>query len=135
MDPAQAPITEVASFLDGLLAVRHKGNPLAPTTIARYRSAIVAIHQCFTDGSTVSSNTDLYTLLKGIFVVSARPTRTLRAMWDLPNRGVCLLPSLLLDHNQSVSFTPSAIFLPSLKHFSPDDRVHCPERVLDWTWS
>ena len=50
VDPAQAPITEVASFLDGLLAVRHKGNPLAPTAIAGYRSAIVAIHQCVTDG-------------------------------------------------------------------------------------
>ena len=116
----------------------------------------------------MSSNTDLSTLLKGIFVVAARP-RSLREMWDHPtvlkylagppfeplhaaplksvaiktafliqlasarrlswvhfckidschlrweNGGVRLLPSLLLDINQSLSFTPSSVFLLSLK--------------------
>ena len=133
----------------------------------------------------VSSNTDLSTLLKGIFVVAARP-RTLKETWDLPmvlkylagplfeplhaaplksvaiktafliqlasarrvswvhscridpshlrwkNGGVRLLPSLLLDKNQSMSFTPSSVFLLSLKEHSPDDKVHCPLRALKW---
>ena len=38
--------------------IRNKGKPLAPSTFAKYRSAIAAIHQGFPDGSTVSSNTD-----------------------------------------------------------------------------
>ena len=42
-----------------------------------YRSAIAAIHQGFHDGSLVSLNTDLSILLKGIYVVAARP-RTYR---------------------------------------------------------
>ena len=64
VDSVKEPLTEVAEFLENLRTIRHKGNPLA-------------IHQGFLDGSTVSSNTDLSTLLKGIFVVAARP-RTLR---------------------------------------------------------
>ena len=77
VDPVKAHLTEVAEFLENLQTSRHKGNPLAPSTFAGYRSAIAAIHQGFPDGSTVSSNTDLSTLLKGIFVLAARP-RTLR---------------------------------------------------------
>ena len=46
--------------------------------------------------------------------------------------GVCLLPSLLLDKNQSMSFTLSSVFLLSLKEHSPDDKVHCPLRALRW---
>ena len=138
---------------------------------SEYKSAIAAIHKGFPDGTTVSSNTDLSTLIKGLFVVSARP-RTLNETWDLPtvlkylagppfepihtaplrsvavktaflvqlasarrgswvhscridaghlrweNGGVRLLLSLLLDKNQSVSFTPSEVFLLSLKEFS-----------------
>ena len=183
--PAEAPVAEVAEFLNGLRTVEHKGKPLAPSTIAGYKSAIAAIHKGFPDGTTVSSNTDLSTLIKGLFVVSARP-RTLNETWDLPtvlkylavppfepmntaplrlvavktafllqlasarrgswvhscridachlrweNGGVRLLPSLLLDKNQSVSFTPSEVFLLSLKEFSPDDKVHCPVRALKW---
>ena len=185
VDPVKAPLTEVAEFLENLRTIRHKGNPLAPSTFAGYRSAIAAIHQGFPDGSKVSSNTDLSTLLKGIFVVAARP-RTFRETWDLPtvlkylvgppfeplhaaplksvaiktafliqlasarrvswvhscridpshlrweNGGVRLLPSLLLDKKQSLSFTPSSVFLLSLKEHSPDDKVHCPLRALKW---
>ena len=185
VDPANAPLTDVAEFLENLRTIWHKGNPLAPSTFAGYRLAIAAIHQGFSDGSTVSSNTDLSTLLKGIFVVAARP-RTLRETWDLPtilkylagppfeplhaaplksvaiktafliqlasarrvswvhscwidpshlrweDGGVRLLPSLLLDKNQSASFTPSTVFLLSLKEHSPDDKVHCPLRALRW---
>ena len=183
--PAEAPVAEVAEFLNGLRTVKHKGKPLAPSTIAGYKSAIATIHRGFPDGTTVSSNTDLSTLIKGLFVVSARP-RTLNETWDLPtvlkylagppfepihtaplrsvavktafllqlasarrgswvhscridachlrweNGGVRLLPSLLLDKNQSVSFTPSEVFLLSLKEFSPEDKVHCPVRALKW---
>ena len=168
VDPVKAPLTEVAEFLGNLRTIRHKGNPLAPSTFAGYRLAIAAIHQGFPDGSTVSSNTDLSTSLKGIFVVAARP-RTLRIQWDLPtvlkylagppfeplhaaplksvaiktafliqlasarrvswvhscridpshlrweNGGVRLLSSLLLDKKQFLSFTPSSVFLLSLK--------------------
>ena len=165
--------------------MEHKGKPLAPSTIAGYKSAVAAIHKGFPDGTTVSSNTDLLTLIKDLFVVSARP-RMLSETWDLPtvlkylagppfepihmaplrsvavktaflvqlasarrgswihscridachlrweNGGVRLLLSLLLDKNQSVSFTPSEVFLLSLKEFSPDDKVHCPVRALKW---
>ena len=183
--PAEAPVAEVAEFLNVLRTVEHKGKPLAPSTIAGYKSAVAAIHKGFPDGTTVSSNTDLSTLIKGLFVVSYRP-RTLSETWDLPmvlkylagppfepihtaplrsvavktaflvqlasarrgswvhscridachlrweNGGVRLLPSLLLDKNQSVSFTPSEVFLFSLKEFSTDDKVHCPVRALKW---
>ena len=185
MGPAEAPVAEVAEFLNGLRTVEHKGKPLAPSTIAGYKSVVAAIHKGFSDETTVSSNTDLSTLIKGLFVVSARP-RTLSETWDLPtvlkylagppfepihtaplrsvavktaflvqlasarrgswvhscridachlrweNGVVRLLPSLLLDKNQSVSFTPSEVFLLSLKEFSPDDKVHCPVRALKW---
>ena len=181
--PAEAPVVKVAEFLNVLRTVEHKGKPLAPSTIAGYKSAVAAIHKGFPDGTTVSSNTDLSTLIKGLFVVSARP-RTLSETWDLPtvlkylagppfepihtaplrsvavktaflvqlasarrgswvhscridachlrweNGGVRLLPSLLLDKNQSVSFTPSEVFLFSLKEFPPDDKVHCPVQAL-----
>ena len=183
--PAEAPVVKVAEFLNVLRTVEHKGKPLAPSTIAGYKSAVAAIHKGFPDGTTVSSNTDLSTLIKGLFVVSARP-RTLSETWDLPtvlkylagppfepihtaplrsvavktaflvqlasarrgswvhscridachlrweNGGVRLLPSLLLDKNQSVSFTPSEVFLLSLKEFPPDNKVHCPVRALKW---
>ena len=182
MGPAEAPVAEVAEFLNGLRTMEHKGKPLAPSTITGYKSAFAAIHKGFPDGSTVSSNTDLSTPIKGLFVVSARP-RTLNETWDLPtvlkylagppfepihaaplwsvavktaflvqlarrgswvhscridachlrwvNGGVRLLPSLLLDKNQSY-FTPSEVFLLSLKEFSPDDKVHCPVRAHKW---
>ena len=77
MGPAEAPVKEVAEFLNVLRTVEHKGKPLAPS------SPIAAIHKGFPDGTTVSSNTDLSTLIKGLFVVSARP-RMLSETWDLP---------------------------------------------------
>ena len=84
MDPAQAPLTQVAEFLNGLRTVRHRDKPLALRTIAGYRSAITGVYRVFPDGSMVSSNADLSTLLKGIFVVAARPIyKTLTETWDL----------------------------------------------------
>ena len=35
--PAEAPVAEVAEFLNGLRTVEHKGKPLAPSTIAGYK--------------------------------------------------------------------------------------------------
>ena len=46
--------------------------------------------------------------------------------------GWRLLPALLLDKNQGPGFTPSSVFLSSLKDLSPDDRLHCPVRALNW---
>ena len=46
--------------------------------------------------------------------------------------GWRLLPALLLDKNQGTGFTPSSVFLSSLKDLSPDDRLHCPVRALNW---
>ena len=83
VDSTQSPLTEVASFIYGLQAVQHKGRPLAAATIAGYRSAIPAIHQGFPDGSTVSPNADLSTLLQGKYILSTEP-RILRETWDLP---------------------------------------------------
>ena len=84
MDPAQAPLTQVAEFLYGLRTVRHRDKPLALRKIAGYRSAIAGVYQVFPDGSMVSSNADLSTLLKGIFVIAARPIyKTLAETWDL----------------------------------------------------
>ena len=54
--PAEAPVAEVAEFLNGLRMVEHKGKPLAPSTITGYKSAIAAIHKGFPDGTTVTSN-------------------------------------------------------------------------------
>ena len=69
----KAPLTQVAEFLNGLRTVRHRDKPLALRTIAGYRSAIAGVYQVFPDDSMVSSNADLSTLLKGIFVIAARP--------------------------------------------------------------
>ena len=46
------------------------------------------------------------------------------------NGGVTLVPYLRLDKNQTQSFTPNVVFIPSLKNLSPDDKVHCPVRAL-----
>ena len=46
--------------------------------------------------------------------------------------GWRLLPALLLDKNQGPGFTPGSVFLSSLKDLSPDDRLHCPVRALNW---
>ena len=54
------------------------------------------MHQGFPDGSMVSLNTDLSILLKGIYVVAARP-RTYRETWDLPT---------VLKHLVRVLFEP-----------------------------
>ena len=85
MDPAQAPLTQVAEFLNRLRTVRHsRDKPLALRTRAGYRSAIAGVYRVFPDGSMVSSNANLSTLLKGIFVIAARPIyKTLTETWDL----------------------------------------------------
>ena len=46
--------------------------------------------------------------------------------------GWRLLPALPLDKNQGPGFTPSSVFLSSLKDLSPDDRLHCPVWALNW---
>ena len=46
--------------------------------------------------------------------------------------GWRLLPALLLDKNQGPGFTPSSVFLSSLKDLSPNDRLHSPVQALNW---
>ena len=48
------------------------------------------------------------------------------------NGGYRFLPELALDKNQTPSFSPSPVFIPSLKEHSPDDSRHCPIRALGW---
>ena len=65
------PLTEVEEFMNGTPCSGYD---------AGYRLAIAAIHQGFPDGSMVLHDTYLSNLLKGIYVVTARP-RTLRETW------------------------------------------------------
>jgi hypothetical protein len=51
--------------------------------------------------------------------------------WD-DERGVKLLPRLTLDKNQTHSFDPAPVYLPSLKLLSSSDKIHCPVRALRW---
>ena len=89
--------------------------PMAPALIAGKRSATVVIHQGFPDSSTLSSNTDLSTLLKGIYIITARP-RTLRETWDLPT---------VLKHLGRALFEPL--------HTAPLKSVAVNRTVLDRT--
>ena len=50
--------------------------------------------------------------------------------WD--SDGVRLRPDIVIDKNQSASFSPEPVFLGDLKLHSPDDKVHCPCRALKW---
>ena len=47
-------------------------------------------------------------------------------------QGVRILPRLALDKNQTESFSPRLVYLPNLKEYSPDDRLHCPVRALKY---
>ena len=83
VDPVKAPLKEVAEFLENLRTIRHKGNPLAPSTFAGYRSAIAAIHPGFSGWvHGVFEHRPLYPL-EGYLCWAARP-RNLRETWDLP---------------------------------------------------
>ena len=83
VDPVKAPLTEVAEFLENLRTIRHKVNPLAPSTFAGYRSTIAAIHQGFPDGSMVSSNNDLSYPLEG-YLCRGGQAENSQGTWDLP---------------------------------------------------
>ena len=52
-------------------------------TVQGYRTAIGAVHHGFPDGSSVASNANLSSLIKGIFN-ERPPTRSLLPEWDLP---------------------------------------------------
>ena len=172
----------MCSFLHEV-ATSKPDNPVSIATVRGYRSAIGAVHRGFMDGSTVSSNSTITTLLRGIFHTLAVP-RKLRDPWDLPlvleclsrrpyeplqgaslrnltlktvfllqvasarrvswtyscrvdpahlqlnKQGVRLFPQLALDKNQTESYSPGSVYIPSLKEISPDDRLHCPVRAL-----
>ena len=77
LDPPNTTIGEIGDFLLYLF-----DSGLMTATIKNYRSAIAAIHQRFSDGSTVSTNSAVSQLLKGMFV-NRPPVRKLVPSWDL----------------------------------------------------
>ena len=63
LDPTQAFLTSVADFFMHLFQ-----SGLQVATISNHPSAIAAIHQGFTDGSSVSNNDAIHHLLYGMFI-------------------------------------------------------------------
>ena len=76
-DPHHAPVKIVAEYLTQLF---HKG--FQTNTIAGYRSAIGSIHKGFEDGSTVSTNTTIHSVVKGAFTLRP-PVQRLVPQWSL----------------------------------------------------
>ena len=76
-DSYHAPVNIVAEYLTCLF---HKG--FQTNTIAGYRSAIGSIHKGFEDGSTVSNNTTLHSVVKGAFTLRP-PVQRLVPQWSL----------------------------------------------------
>lgn len=62
ISPLSAPLDQVAEFLLSLF-----NDGLQANTIQGYRTAIAAIHLGFADGSSVSSNPSLASMIKGVF--------------------------------------------------------------------
>lgn len=48
------------------------------------------------------------------------------------DRGVTMVPYLKYDKNQTAEYTPPSVHIPSLRDFSPDDKVFCPVRALKY---
>ncbi len=76
-DPSSASITVIGDFL---LHIFNSG--LQINTIRGYRSAIAVVHQGFDDGSTLSNNTAISQLIKGMFL-ERPPIKKLTPSWDL----------------------------------------------------
>ena len=74
------PTTSVGEVGDFLLYLFDSG--LKTATVKNYRSAISAIHEGFSDGSSVPDNRAIGQLVKGMFVTRP-PTRQLVPSWDL----------------------------------------------------
>ena len=66
MSPTRASIADVADFL-----VNRFDSGLESSTIRNYKSAILAVHKGFADGSTIDSDGSIRLLLKGMF--NSRP--------------------------------------------------------------
>jgi len=50
----------------------------------------------------------------------------------IDSNGATLVPYFKYDKNQTDSYSPEPVFIPSLKKLSPDDAVHCPVRALNY---
>ena len=76
-DPVEASLKAVTDFLVHLFQ-----SDLLVVTIKHYRSAIAAIHSGFPDGSTISNNDIISSLIKGMFH-SRPPVRRLAPSWSI----------------------------------------------------
>ena len=78
VDPRSAPVHHIAVFLIDLF---DKGRSIS--TIRGHRSAIVAIHSGFADGTCVSTAPCLSNLIRALFL-KRPPVRKLLPSWSLP---------------------------------------------------
>ena len=77
ISPTKAPVTEVAEFLTDRFE-----SGLESSTVRNYKSAILAIHRGFEDGSTIDDDGSIRHLLNGMFN-SRPPARKEVPTWDL----------------------------------------------------
>ena len=77
VSPTRASIADVADFL-----VNRFDSGLESSTVRNYKSAILAVHKGFADGSTIDSDGSIRLLLKGMFN-SRPPPRRAVSPWDL----------------------------------------------------
>ena len=105
ISPFSAPVDQVAEFLLSLF-----NDGLQANTIQGYRTAIAAIHRGFADGSCVSTNSSLASMIKGAFH-ERPPVKSLQPEWDLPlvlrfiSRDLSNMPKLsLIDLSRRTAF-------------------------------
>ena len=102
INPLEASVGQVADFLMSLF---NEGKQVR--TIKNYRSAIASVHSGFQDGSTLSNNDTINSLLKGMFH-SRPPARRLPPSWSI---------NAVLQSLSSPPYEPlSKASLPNLTH-------------------
>ena len=107
INPLEAPVESIADFFVSLF---NEGKQVS--TIRNYRSAIASIHKGFADGSSISSNSTLTHLLKGMF--NKRPPRKcLAPSWSINDVLTTLsLPPYEPMHNTTLELlTHKTLFL------------------------
>ena len=120
VSPLSAPLGEVADFLLSMFSDGKQVN-----TIKGFRSAIAAFHSGFSDGSTVSSNDMLSSLIQGMF--HTRPTvRKLAPPWDMTKVLESLLhePYEPLDKASLKHVTLKTVFLVTAASLRRRSAIH-----------
>ena len=95
--PFTASIGRVADFL-----VHIYDTGAQARTVQGYRTAIGAVRHGFPDGSSVASNANLSSLIKGIFN-ERPPKRSLLPEWDLPLALRCIASDMASLHDMSLT--------------------------------